>query len=660
MILKTVHVRNFRSILDESLPCTQLTALVGRNGSGKSSFLRALELFYAPSPKFDVGDFYAEDSTQNIEIALTFADLDAGETERFQSYLEDGELTVVRVLSLADGKPSAKYHGSTLQNPDFVAVRSAGNARDIRKKYTDIRGDPRYSGLPTVRSKDEALEELKKWESAHPDQCTRQRDDGQFFGFTQVAQGYLGASTRFILVPAVRDASSEAQEGKGSAITQIMDLVVRSVLAGREDIAKLKEDTQAKYDSIMDPEKLVQLGTLERDLTETLQTYVPDARVSLSWITASGIEIPLPKAEVKLVEDDYKAAVARTGHGLQRAFILTMLQRLSATRNPVEQDRSRGEPHEGEERQEKVAQEKVPNLILAIEEPELYQHPSRQRHLARILFKLAKGAIPGVAPHTQVIYGTHSPLFVGIDRLDEIRLLRKVKHQDEKPKVTRLSQTRLDDVAEIVWEAAGKPGDKFTAETLRPRLQTIMTPWMNEGFFAEVVVLVEGEDDRAAVLGCAASADYDFDSLGISVVPCMGKNNLDRPLVIFRELGISTYVIWDGDKDEHGANPEDNRYLLRLHDQPEEDWPSAVADRFACFEKKLERTLREEIGPDVFDEVIAGVQTDLGIVKKDQAVKNPVVIRAVMERAKRQERTSATLERIVDRILALRGIGEKQ
>ena len=30
-----------------------------------------------------------------------------------------------------------------------------------------------------------------------------------------------------------------------------------------------------------------------------------------------------------------------------------------------------------------------------------------------------------------------------------------------------------------------------------------MTPWMGEGFFADVVVLVEGEDDRAAILGYA-------------------------------------------------------------------------------------------------------------------------------------------------------------
>ena len=49
MQIKNINVKNFRSILDESLPCDSLTALVGRNGSGKSSFLSALEIFYDPS-----------------------------------------------------------------------------------------------------------------------------------------------------------------------------------------------------------------------------------------------------------------------------------------------------------------------------------------------------------------------------------------------------------------------------------------------------------------------------------------------------------------------------------------------------------------------------------------------------------------------------------
>ena len=39
-------------------------------------------------------------------------------------------------------------------------------------------------------------------------------------------------------------------------------------------------------------------------------------------------------------------------------------------------------------------------------------------------------------------------------------------------------------------ERAREGSREVYSETLRPRLQALMTPWMNEGFFADVVVLV--------------------------------------------------------------------------------------------------------------------------------------------------------------------------
>jgi len=196
MIVKSVHVRNLRSVQDETLDCEELTALVGPNGSGKSTFLRALDLFYSPSPKIDLEDFYDKNCNEDIEITVTFSNLDDDEKKRFQTYLEGNELTVVRVLSFKDGKQSAKYHGSSLQNPDFAAVRSATKAAERKTLYEAVRG--KFADLPKWTKQEEALDALTNWEIAHANQCTRGRDDGQFFGFTEVARGYLGKDTRFI------------------------------------------------------------------------------------------------------------------------------------------------------------------------------------------------------------------------------------------------------------------------------------------------------------------------------------------------------------------------------------------------------------------------------------------------------------------------------
>lgn len=651
MIIRDVHVKSFRSILDESLPCDCLTALVGRNGAGKSSFLRALELFYDPSARVALEDFYAEDDTQEIEIAVTFAELIEEEMDFFSPYVDNETLTVVRVFSLVPGSKSGTYHGMRLQNPAFMAVRNAGRKTDIRAKYDELRSTAEYSDLPSVRSADLALEALEEWESEHPDDCRRLRDDGQFFGFTGVGQGYLGRHTRFIRVPAVRDASDDATEKSGSCVTEIMDLVVRSVLATRRDITAFKEDTLETYREILDPSKLTELTRLQTQLTNTLKNYAPDAAVSLRWADLADFDIPMPGAEVKLKEDGYESTVQRTGHGLQRAFILTMLQHLMAARE-IEATTTEGS---GLEKGASSAEGmRLPSLVLAIEEPELYQHPSRQRHLASVLLKLAQGSIPGVAERTQVIYSTHAPLFVGLDRFDHIRLLRKADNGTQRPKVTKVAKAELETVAEELWKASHQKGVEFTAATLRPRLQALMTPWVNEGFFADVAVLVEGEDDRAAILGGARSMGHDFDSGGISVIPCGGKNNLDRPLVIFRQLGIPCYVVWDSDHGDAEVKPETNRYLLRLVGQTEEDWPCAIEGRYACFETKLEAVLSEEIGSELFEKVLAEVQEELGIPKKKDALKSPAVLRRIVESAAAEGQASTTLGSIVARIVGLR------
>lgn len=64
MIIDSVRVQNFRSIKDETLYCAPLTALVGRNGSGKSAFLKAIDLFYARSESISMEDFFDETSSK--------------------------------------------------------------------------------------------------------------------------------------------------------------------------------------------------------------------------------------------------------------------------------------------------------------------------------------------------------------------------------------------------------------------------------------------------------------------------------------------------------------------------------------------------------------------------------------------------------------------
>ena len=463
------------------------------------------------------------------------------------------------------------------------------------------------------------------WEIAHPEQCEWERDDGNFFGFTTVAQGYLGKYTNFIYIPAVRDAALDAREGKGAPITMLVDWLVRQTLADQEDVQEFRKLTQQKYADVLQP-ALAKLKDLGAELTNTLRTYVPDATIDLNWLEADLLEFPAPRADVKLVEDDFSCAVGRTGHGLQRAFILTVLQHLAVSQSRTS-NLKKG-PTEGlPENVPTPSETKQPSVLLAIEEPEIYQHPNRQRYFAKVLLELTTGTRAGVALSTQVIYTTHSPLFVGLDRFNEIRRLRKVPAESGKPKVTQIACTTFDQIAKAIWiandrrDSNGKECDQFKGETLHARLHTLMTPWVNEGFFADLVVLVEGEDDRAAILGSAAALGHDFESMGISVIPCDGKSRMDRPIAIFQALRIPCYAIWDSDSDKKGSDQESemilhNKRLLRLMGATVEDFPDKVSNRFGCFKIKLERTIEAEIGEREYADLFQKAQTNCGYPDK--------------------------------------------
>lgn len=669
MIIKSIHLKSFRSVLDETVECDALTALVGPNGSGKSCFLRALELFYAASPNVTADDFYGRDTNVDIEIGVTFTDLTAKERQRFEGHMSGNDMSVVRVFSASGGKNSGKYYGFSLQNPAFTDIRSTAG-RELLRLYGDLRKTSEYSDLRAARSQADAEASLAEWEQNHKSVLELCRDNGQFFGFVNVGRGYLGDLTRFIFIPAVRDAGDDVQEGRTSPITELMDLVVRATLSQRTEIAELKGRMQAEYEKLTDPKSLPELGGLEANLTRTLQDYYRDTSILLKWLPMAEIDLPPPRADVRLQEDNFEIPVTRTGHGLQRAFILTLLQHLAIAKATQPEEREEGS-EDGKEigvegtggEGNKIPSSETPslNLILGIEEPELYQHPSRQRHFARVLFDLAHGKLRGVADRTQIIYATHSALLVGIDRFNQIRRVRKRPGQNGGPKTTQVIGTTWDAVAEEIWKASGSTGAKFTGDTIKPRVAALMTPWVNEGFFADVAVLVEGEDDRAAILGAALAKGRDLESDGCTIIPCNGKTNLDRPAAIFSALGIATYVVWDSDSgkypeggDESSGSKAENHRLLRLMGKPVQDWPSRIEDQFACFASNLETTMREELGAALFDRLLASQQAIVAIRKRSQALKNPVVITEVLRLAALEGKRSQSLDAIVDSIAALR------
>ena len=647
MILKRMHISNFRAIHNATIELNSHTAFLGANGTGKSTVLRAMERFYAKSSNVELDDFFGRQTGQPIEIALTFTEFSEDEMDTFGSRIHNGEMTVTRVFEANAGRNNGKYYGATLQYPGFSRIRSADGAREKRRLFAEFSDANDEFGFTPVTRVDDIEPQLAKWEGENADKCELSRDDGQFFGFTNVARGNLQRSTSFVFVPAVRDAAADAQDARGSVIAQLMELIVRSAIQQRDDVRQFRTRITDEYRELVDPERLPELNELSGSLSSTLQDYYRDTSVSLEWREPEEFSIPLPSTDVSLDEGGFSGPVHRKGHGLQRAFIVTLLQHLAhASAMTADQDEAQVDARGGEEDAVREAGEYVlPGLILAIEEPELYQHPTKQRHLQNVLTRLSNGTLPGVATRTQIMFATHSSLFVAVDRFDEIRLARRSVRADGEFPECSITFSTLQQVARRLERAHNLPEATFTADGLRARLH-ILGSEMAEGFFADLVLIVEGVSDKAALIAAARLAGFDLEANGVAVLQVDGKDNIDKPTAIFRELGIPVYVVWDCDTSAEDF--QKNRMLQRLLDWPDEyDAETRVTETFATLNPKLEAVLREELTEAVYDRELQQTVDEFGLARRKDALKAPYAMSATLSRAEGSGHTSATLQAII-------------
>ena len=72
MIIQRLEVKNFRSLKDVGVDCHELVAILGRNGCGKSSLLKAIEAFYDVSFLANAFDYFSKDTTSEISIRITY------------------------------------------------------------------------------------------------------------------------------------------------------------------------------------------------------------------------------------------------------------------------------------------------------------------------------------------------------------------------------------------------------------------------------------------------------------------------------------------------------------------------------------------------------------------------------------------------------------
>lgn len=582
MKIKSVRIQNFRSILDETIHFDDYTCLVGPNGAGKSNVLRALNVFFrekepglSEPAKLTEDDFHFRDTNKPIKITVTFHDLNTDAQEDFSHYYRQNTLIVSAIANYDPDTGFAEViqHGERLGISKFTeffeSVKQGELVRDLKVLYGEIKNT--YTELPDPGTKPQMIDSLHDYEAKNPEKLVLIQSRDKFYGYTQ-GINLLDKYIQWIFIPAVKDATSEEEEGKSTAIGKLLDRTIRSRISFKKQLAEIRTTAQESYRQIIDSQQTA-LSEISHSLNARINIWAhADARLRLEWWQdpQKAIRIEEPIAHAIIGEGQFEGDLFRFGHGLQRSYLLAILQELAST---TDQPNS--------------------TLVLACEEPELYQHPPQARYMSRILAELSSSS-------AQIMLTTHSPYFVDGRNFNNVRMVRQSGAK------TTVRMTSAKQVAEKIAHANADANVPAETGMLAKIHQTLLSG-VNELFFARRLILVEGLEDLAYLVTYLHLLDQfnDFHRLGCHIVPANAKNRIIRPLAIAQLLNIPTFVIFDADSDKpdkdgtRKKHEADNITIMRLLGvespepfPPEHHWH----DRFIAWTSDIGTIVQEEIG----------------------------------------------------------------
>lgn len=543
MKIKSIRIQNFKTFSQDPITFTfnNLTALIGENSVGKSNVLEALDLFFNfTKSKISIKSFHHDNYLIPIIIELTFHSLNDTELKTFKSHLDDNSnLTItqhIEAISNEDDKTLKEVspneidfieskHGTKLQPTsdfDWTVIQddklpTKGNIRiwwkkDLKVKEFDFKSLFDNQAEPTQEIYVEKLHELWK---IHSDNIQQERvtGDERVLGWKSKLKANL---PKYFYIPAIKNVADDLRNTKTSPLGELINWLSNSVSKEIKEDFKVKssvlvEELLKKIDD--DGTGNSKIGTINKALNENIGFDI-GCSLELRFGTPEIEDIVFPQPKV-FANDGYNSELTDKGHGVQRLALFSLLR----TYNTFDFGKSVNER----------------NMIIGIEEPEIYLHPPLKRSTFNLLKKISQG-------NDQVVYCTHDSLFLSVENFDEIRLFRK---SNEASPITKVYELTVLKIIQFYEKLYNKTIDE---KSIRHRFHHIIDESKNEGFFAKKIVLIEGETEKYALPNYFKSKGFDLDAHRIALISAGSVDNITYLLLIFNEFRIPCYVIFDGDK----------------------------------------------------------------------------------------------------------------
>ncbi len=404
-----ITIRNFRGIKNvEKIRCGSINTIVGRNDAGKSTLIKALNIFF--SEKIKPEDiFQGKGEDENTEILVRFDTIAVVNDLALDA---EGKIAISKVFYF-DKNGRAKVETYYICNDiDHPTVKNCwGVKEDDLNKYIDDLGEKftRSGRGVTNLSKIERIQELT-------------------IGLPRIEQRHKADEFLKNILKQYNEVELpifsifEAEQNLNVAATDFQNQFKHLIVTSLEKNKVLIDKIEKKVTSDLTNEFNVIAAFMQKNVPEIDKI---EPKVNCNWGSLVKFDLDL-----KFKNERYSVPISNKGTGFKRLLMVAYFEYL-ATRQTAQ------------------------HQIFAIEEPETYLHPSLQEDLL--------SSILTISHNSQFFITTHSPVFAGATRQSNVIVVQK-----NEAVSNYLNIENEDDLLNLViYELGIKPNYNLLNENIR-------------------------------------------------------------------------------------------------------------------------------------------------------------------------------------------------
>lgn len=541
MYIKNLTIKNFRCFDREgiNIPLNEgVTAFIGRNGSGKTSILEALNFLlgqeYLPT-RINEKDFHTNAKGTKETDAIVIE----GETKD-PFYIDidvvsDRGIASVVVIPCNKIRLSIKRREKAdrvLDDPFIITktvVPILGTIDDSIYQNVDFKRSYKIVNLEVIDTDindlDEAKEIIKnllKGTATRTEQYERyyqvrfklKSGEERSASFASYALNFnpnriKGLAKAYYLT---KDRDSEVY-GNYSLISKILtDLHWRYKKKHSGGDGETIEDEYSTLASSL--RNIVdEKGTLIQKINEKVKTICSENKdLQIDFID---IEQPYKYAFVAKGEGDKLLLPSNLGSGFNILIAYALFSYVSEL-------------------------EKIP-ILLIVDEPELHLHCDWQKKMYNLFSN---------QENIQIVYSTQSEYFVSLKNWREIRLLSNLQlYPKSEESSTQIQATDGESGTPVEYLDDYANRNLHISTILRENLELL---------FTKKCLLVEGPSEKYALPKLLKLAGCNIDEYSISIVSCWGKTKIKNYQMICKMFGIDYFTLFDSDKADDDEPENEN------------------------------------------------------------------------------------------------------